>query len=296
MQLETDQVLDEETVVDESEEEAQEDAEGSETAGADDASAEATDDAAEGQDEVEITIGDDKPEPAATEKAPSWVADLRKRNRELAKALREAQAAQLQPAATAQEEPIGPKPAMSDADVDFDADKFEAKLLAWNERKRKAEDAKREREQAAQANAEAWRQTLGKYESELKAIKAPGVEEAEEAVKDAFSVVQHGIIIQGAENRAQIVYALGRNPKRLQELAAIKDPVKFAIEIGKVSALMKVTTRKPTTAPETGVRGGSPGVTSTATRQDALLKKAQTTGDYTEYFKAQRAARAAKKS
>lgn len=246
--------------------------------------------------EVEITIGDEQPEPEATEKAPSWVADLRKRNRELAKALREAQAAQQQPAAAAQEDPIGPKPAMSDADVDFDADKFEAKLLAWNERKRKSEDAKREREQAAQANAEAWRQTLGKYESELKAIKAPGVEDAEEAVKDAFSVVQHGIIIQGAENRAQIVYALGRNPKRLQELAAIKDPVRFAIEIGKVSALMKVTTRKPATAPETGVRGGSPGVTSTATRQDALLKKAQTTGDYTEYFKAQRAARAAKKS
>lgn len=246
--------------------------------------------------EVEITIGDEQPEPEATEKAPSWVADLRKRNRELAKALREAQAAQQQSSTPAQEEPIGPKPAMSDADVDFDADKFEAKLLAWNERKRKAEDAKREREQAAQANAEAWRQTLSKYEAELKAIKAPGVEEAEEAVKDALSVVQHGIIVQGAKNRAEIVYALGRNPKRLQELAAIKDPVTFAIEIGKVSALMKVTTRKPTTAPETGVRGGSPGVTSTATRQDALLKKAQATGDYTEYFKVQRAARAAKKS
>lgn len=246
--------------------------------------------------EVEITIGGEEPEPSETEKAPSWVADLRKRNRELAKELREARAAQAQPAAVAQAEPIGPQPAMGDADVDYDADKFAAKLLAWNERKRKVDDAKREQEQTAQANADAWRQTLGKYETELKAIKAPGVEDAEEAVKDAFSVIQHGIIIQGAENRAQIVYALGRNPKRLQELAAIKDPVKFAIEIGKVSALMKVTTRKPTTAPETGVRGGSPGVTSTATKQDALLKRAQATGDYTEYFKAQRAARAAKKA
>lgn len=291
MTQEIEDVLDKEQEVDTQQEQVTEDAEG--------ANAEVEQDQEQDEDpaEVDITIGDEQPEPEATEKAPSWVADLRKRNRELAKALREAQAAQLQPAATAQEEPIGPKPAMSDADVDFDADKFEAKLLAWNERKRKAEDAKREREQAAQANAEAWRQTLSKYESELKAIKAPGVQEAEEAVKDALSVVQHGIIIQGSdEDRAKLVYALGRNPKRLQELAAIKDPVKFTYALGKVAALMKTATRKPATAPETGVRGGSPGVTSTATRQDALLKKAQATGDYTEYFKAQRAARAAKKS
>lgn len=245
--------------------------------------------------EVEITIGDDEPEPAATEKAPGWVADLRKRNRELARELREAKAAQTQPA-QAQDEPLGARPEMADKDIDYDADKFAAKLLDWNEKKRKIDDAKREKEAATKANEDAWRQTLGKYENELKAIKAQGVEEAEEAVKDAFSIVQHGIIIQGADNRAQIVYALGRNPKRLQELAAIKDPVKFAIEIGKVSALMKVTTRKPTVAPETGVRGGSPGVTHTSTKMDGLFKKAQATCDYTEFYKAQRAQRAAKKS
>lgn len=246
--------------------------------------------------EVEITIGDDEPEPAATEKAPSWVADLRKRNREQAREIRELRAAQAQPAAVAQAETLGPEPSMQDADVDFDADKFKAKLLAWNEKKRKIDDAKRDQEAKEEAGREAWQKTLSAYETEKKSLKVQGFEDAEAAVQDALSIVQQGIIIHAADNRAQIVYALGRNPKRLQELAKIEDPAKFAVEIGKVSALMKVTTRKPTVAPEAGVRGGSPGVTSTSTRTDALLKKAQATGDYTDYFKAQRAARAAKKS
>lgn len=246
--------------------------------------------------EVEITIGGEEPEPDVVEKAPGWVSDLRKKNRELARELREVRASQAQPAATSQVEPIGPQPAMADSDVDYDAEKFAAKLLAWNERKRAAEDAKRSKDAQEQSHKDAWQKTMAQYETEKKALKVSGYEDAEATVQDALSVVQQGIIIQGADNRAQIVYALGRNPKRLHELAAITDPVKFAIEIGKVSALMKVTTRKPVVAPETGVRGGSPGVTSTATKTDAMLKRAQTSGDYTEYFKAQRAARAAKKS
>lgn len=292
MPPEIDQVMEEEVIVDEPEEEAQEAAadEPADTADEEDA---ATDE----PDEVEITIGDDEPEPAATEKAPSWVADLRKRNRELAKELREVKATQAQPAATqAQPEAIGAMPTMGDADVDYDGDKFAAKLLAWNERKRKADDAKREKEAADRKSQEEWQTTLSQYEVEKKALKVAGLEEAEELVKDTLSIQQHAMIIHGSEDRAKIVYALGRNQKRLQELAKITDPVKFAIEIGKVSVLMKVTTRKPTVQPETGVRGGKPGVTQTSTKMDGLLKKAQTTGDYTEYFKANRAARAAKKS
>lgn len=282
-------VIDDEVIV---EDEATE-----ETADTTDDTAEQTTDEATADEpaEVEITIGEDEPEPSATEKAPSWVADLRKRNRELARELREARAAQAQPQQQAQTEALGPEPSMQDADVDFDADKFKAKLLAWNEKKRKIDDAKRDQEAKEQAGREAWQKTLQAYETEKKSLKVQGYEDAEALVQDTLNIVQQGIIIQGADNRAQIVYALGRNPKRLQELAKIEDPVKFAIEVGKVSALMKVTTRKPTVAPESGVRGGSPGVTSTGAKTDALLKKAQATGDYTAYFAAQRAARAAKK-
>lgn len=288
----SDDVIDDEVIV-EDEQTTDESVDATDEAASEQTTDEATTDEAA---EVEISIGDDEPEPAATEKAPSWVADLRKRNRELARELREAKAAQAQaqPAAQAVDS-IGPEPSMQDADVDFDADKFKAKLLAWNEKKRKADDAKREQEAREQAGREAWQKTLQAYETEKKSLKVQGYEDAEALVQDTLNIVQQGIIIQGADNRAQIVYALGRNPKRLQELAKIEDPVKFAIEVGKVSALMKVTTRKPTVAPESGVRGGSPGVTSTGAKTDAMLKKAQATGDYTAYFAAQRAARAAKK-
>jgi len=286
MPPELDQVLEEEPIAD-ADDDTPADADASD-------GADATAHAPGADAEVEITIGDDEPEPEQPEKAPSWVADLRKRNRELAKELREAKASKAQPAQQQAPSDPGPMPKQSDADIDYDGDKYAAKLLEWTERKRRHEEAQREAEAKERAVREAWQKTLNQYEAEKKALKVQGYADAEAAVQDVLSTVQQGIIIQGADNRAQIVYALGRNTKRLQELAGIDDPVKFAIEIGKVSALMKVTTRKPTVQPETGVRGGSPGVQQTSSKSDALLKKAQASGDYTEYFRAQRAARAKK--
>jgi hypothetical protein len=250
---------------------------------------------AEEAEELEITIGDEKPEPQ-TEAAPDWVKEVRQRNRELATKNRELEAqiqAKNQPEAKAADP--GPEPAMGDADIDYDADKFKDKWRSWNDKRRKIEDEERARKDAETQAQQAWQKTIDTYKGEAKALKVPDFDDAEEAAKEALSVVQQAIIVQAVEKRAQMMYALGKNPKRLQDLAAITDPVKFAVKIGEMAAMMKVTSRKPTTKPEAAVRSSAAGVAVGNAKMDGLLKKAEQTGDYTAYLKAQRESRAAKK-
>ncbi len=248
------------------------------------------DDAGEQQaeaEELEITIGDDRPE--QTEAAPSWVKELRKKNRELAQRNRELEEKAKAPAAQEREPEIGPEPEMGDADVDYDDDKFKAKWAMWNKAKIQAEAKQAEAAETQRKAGEAWQKTLDTYRSEAKALKVPDYDDAEGALKEAFSTVQQAIIVQAVEKRAQLVYALGKNPKRLAELAAIDDPVKFAVKIGEMAALMKVTSKKPTTKPESSPRSGHSGVAVGNAKLEDMRKQAEKTGDFTAYFNAKRA-------
>jgi hypothetical protein len=100
-------------------------------------------------------------------------------------------------------------------------------------------------------------------------------------------------VLQGADNPALVIYALGKNPKKAAELAKIEDPVKFAFAVAKLEKELKVTNRKAAPAPErmvssTGRVSGA--VDSTLER---LRAEAEKTGNYTKVlqYKRQKAAK-----
>ena len=89
-------------------------------------------------------------------------------------------------------------------------------------------------------------------------------------------------MLQGADNPALVVYALGKNPKKAQELASIKDPVKFAFAVAKLEKDLKVTNRRAAPPPERVVSGTgrvSGAVDSTLER---LREEASKSGDMTK--------------
>jgi hypothetical protein len=117
------------------------------------------------------------------------------------------------------------------------------------------------------------------YAKSKKALKVKDFQDAEDEVAAQFSEVQQAIVIAGAANPGALVYALGKNPKKLQELASIKDPVKFAVAVGKLETEVKVTKRTSTKpAPETPLRSTSSAAASTATLE-RLEAEAAKTGD-----------------
>lgn len=264
-------------VVDEVDDEQADDGSADES-GDDDAGA-ANDGSDEGESETDgvvVTIGE---ESAADEgedqaRAPEWVRELRKSNREKDRVIRELQAKVSQANPAPSSVVLGPKPTL--AACDFDEDKFEADLTAWHERKREVEDKQREIASAEQKAKDAWQAKLNEYGKAKSALKVKDFEDAEASAQEVFSVTQQGVILNGSENAAVMMYALGKNPKKAKELAAITDPVKFAFAIAKLETQLKVTPRKIVPPPERQLRGGAGG-----SAVDSALQRLQSEADKT---------------
>lgn len=251
----------------------------------------AGDEAAE--DELVVTIGDEAPpqEEEEVRQAPEWVRELRKTNRELARRNKELEKAASEKAAPATATTLGPKPKL--ADFDFDTDKFEEALTKWNDQKRAIDSESIARQAEERKAQEAWQARLGEYGESKAKLKVKDFDEAEASVFEAFSPVQQGIAVQGAENPGLVIYAIGKNPKKLKELAAITDPVKFAFAVARLEKDLKMTTRKAPPPPEKVVTGSAPKSGVVDSQLDKLRADAEKTGDYTKVTAYKRQKRAA---
>ena len=87
------------------------------------------------------------------------------------------------------------------------------------------------------------------------------------------------------------VYALGKNPKKLAELASIKDPVRFAVAVAKLETQLKVSTRKPPPPPPKITSGSAPVSGSVDSTLERLRAEAERTGDYTKVIQYKRSKR-----
>ena len=247
----------------------------------------------EDTEEVVVSIGEEAPPPEEHTPAPEWVKELRKTNRELQRQNRELQG-RLQ-AAPPETKPvvIGNKPKLEDHD--YDADAYEEALTSWFERKRQADEINAKQEAEVMNQQKAWQAKLDGYGKAKAELRVKDFEDAEEVAQQVFSITQQGVLLQGADNPALVVYALGKNPAKAKELAEIKDPVKFAFAVAKLEKDLKVTNRRQAPAPErivTGTGRSSGAVDSTLER---LREEAARTGNMTKVIQYKSQKRSASK-
>jgi len=237
-----------------------------------------TEDTAE---EVVISIKGESPAPEEEEKqAPEWVKNLRKSYRELQREKRELEEKLKMVLPAPENNPVDPGKKPTLEACDYDSDKFENELANWFERKRQADEAVAKYRTKQQAEQETWQKKLEGYNQSKSGLKVSDFQDAEEAVLESLSVTQQGIILQGAQNPAVMVYALGKNPKKAKELAEITDPVQFAFAVAKLETQLSVT-RKQLPPPEKRiVSNGNPGTSSV--QLDRLREEAARTGDYSK--------------
>jgi hypothetical protein len=230
--------------------------------------------------EITIMIGDE-PVEEEVQAAPDWVRDLRKKNREDQKRIRELEARLAQTQAPAQTQ-LGKKPILED--FDYDTTAYESALADWFDKKRSFDaqlEAKKRQEEEIQ---EQWNNKLESYASARNSLKVKDFEDAESTVAEMFNITQQGVVIQGAENPALLIYALGKNPKKAKELASIADPVKFAFAIAKLETQLKVTGKKSPPPPEKTVGGTAPIRGAIDSNLDRLRAEAERTGDYSKVY------------
>jgi hypothetical protein len=243
------------------------------------------------ENEVVVSIGEEAPPTEEEKPAPKWVRELRRTQRELQRENRELKAKLEAPVST-ETKPVqvGVKPTLDSCD--YDSEKFEAELAQWYERKREADAAEAQVRSEQEAQERAWKAKLEAYGKAKAELRVRDYDDAEEAVQQFLDVTQQGVLIEGADNPALLVYALGKNPAKAKELAAIKSPVKFAFAVAKLEKELKVSNRsKQAPPPEKTVSGTgriSGAVDSTLER---LRAEADLTGDRTkvvQYMKQQR--------
>jgi hypothetical protein len=237
----------------------------------------------EPEEDVVVSIGDEEP-PTEEPRAPDWVRELRKSHRELQRKVKEYEAKeQTAPAHTAIPT-LGAKPKLEDHD--YDTEKYEESLESWYRKKDAVEAAKREQQRQLDEQQKAWQSKLDNYSQAKTDLKVKDFEDAESTVQDTLNTVQQGVVLQGAENPALVVYALGKNPKKAKELAAISDPVKFAFAVAKLESQLKVTSsRKPPPPERSAPSGNAPISGSTDSTLERLRAEAERTGDMTKVIR-----------
>jgi hypothetical protein len=234
-------------------------------------------------DEVQVLIGDEQASEAdqEAERAPQWVRELRKSHRELQRKVREYEQQQAATPAAPVVQTLPPKPKLEDHD--YDTDNYERALESWYRQRDDVERSKRDAERRAEEERTAWQAKLDAYGKAKSELKVRDYDDAEHQVMEALSQTQQAVVLQGSDNPALVVYALGKNPKRAKELAAVTDPVKFAFAVAKLEAQLKVQPRSKPPAPERGVPSGTAPVSGAS---DATLERlraeAERTGDYTK--------------
>jgi hypothetical protein len=237
---------------------------------------------AEQEEETIVSIGEESVEEAAERHtpAPQWIKELRQKTRDQARQIRELTERANGAAGVVQKIQVGKKPTLEACD--FDAERFERELDTWHDTKRKADQQEAQEKEQADAQGKQWQERMQGYEKSKAILKVIDFEDAESAVQEALTVTQQGIIVSGVDNSALMIYALGKNPAKLKELAAIKDPVKFTFAIAKLEPQLKTTTRNKAPAPER--RLDSSGSTSGVVNNELekLRAEAEKTGDYTK--------------
>jgi hypothetical protein len=82
------------------------------------------------------------------------------------------------------------------------------------------------------------------------------------------------------DNPALVIYALGKNPAKAKELAAVTSLSRFAVLAGRLETEVKTSKRASKPQPETSITGLAPGgITGSDATLERLRAEAMRTGD-----------------
>lgn len=226
--------------------------------------------------------------------APEWAKQLRKDHRRIQRELADERRKNAAGAPAAQvDAPLGAPPTLESCG--WDENEFRTQTAAFIKREHDVEQRKVQQAQEVERQKQAAQNLVATYKKQQTGLKVRDFEDAEDSVVSSLSEVQQNILLAGADNTALVVYALGKNPEKLAELAKITDPVRFAFAAGKLEKDIKVQPRKGSSKPEpeTILRSSASLTGGGNSALDAARKKAEQSGDYTEVNRIKRQQKAA---
>jgi hypothetical protein len=200
--------------------------------------------------EIVVSFGDEEAPPASSEQENSTIREMRKALRE-----KEAQLKELEKKVAPQEIEVGQKPTLESCE--YDEERFEQEFNAYLDRKSSAEAAKSEAQKAQEETAKRYQAKVETYAAQKTELGVKDFDNAEAEVLGTLNQAQQAILVHGAQNKALLVYALGRSPEKLRQLASIADPIEFAFAAARLEGQTKMERKRPATNPESRVSGAA---------------------------------------
>lgn len=249
-------------------------------------------DDADGSEEAEqdaVYIGEPPEDTSASSEdsqqaAPEWAKALRKDYRRVQRELADERrkSAAVSTPAVQPTEVLGAPPTLEACG--WDEAEFRKQTAAHLKKEREIEDRQLQQAEAVRQHQAEANARVKTYQTQQKSLKVKDFADAEDEVCGVLSEQQQNMLLAGADNTALLVYALGKNPEKLAELAKITDSVRFAFAAGKLEKDIKVQPRKGNTKPQpeqvtrstASLSGGG------NSALEAARKKAEMSGDYTE--------------
>lgn len=182
------------------------------------------------------------------------------------------------------------KPEMGDEGIDWDPEKYAEALDKWNEDKITFQQHQAAQEAKREAFGKKFQEGQTRYQTErAKALKKyAGFEKAEAAVAELPEPLQAGLMIN-SKNPAALVMVLGRNAdlRKQVEDAYNTDHIALGYLIRDIEARAGSKPKAKQQHNSTPDVKGQNGIANVG-QLEALRKKAEATGNYTEYFAAKK--------
>lgn len=163
---------------------------------------------------------------------------------------------------------------------DYDEDKQRAAWREFNNATQahadwKSRQDKRDADRTRQAESQAKQ-----IEQQRNSLGVADYDEKSALVRDRLTDAQIGVLTNGAQNPAKLIYALGRSPSKLEALASEDNLARFAVMIGGMERDIKVMKRNAPAA-DTRVRGATASASLPSADKELarLEKEAERTND-----------------
>lgn len=237
----------------------------------------------EDEGELIVSFGDTPSPDDDPENESAVIRDLRKRHREAVKKLKDLEAKVSETSGAAKPVELEPEPTLESCD--WDEARFKRDLLSWQDKKRQVEQAENAKREEAEKQQKAWDSKLEQYKTAKTSLKLPDYDDSEAVIEDALNPIQQAAIINTntPEQAAMLIYALGKNPAKLEELKKFdNDPMNFIAAVTRMAMEMKVTKSKAKPNPEKKLTGSGNLSGTVDSTLERLRAEAEKTGDYSK--------------
>lgn len=239
------------------------------------------------EDEISIEIEGEEPDDET-----SAIRLLRERERRLTRENYDLRQKQGKPTPVT----VGEKPTLEKCD--WDEERFERDLTAWHEAKRQSEQHETSQQAEQREQTQEFERLRARHQAKAAALRIPNFQAHEDALAAVLGPELTGAALVMANDSAKLVAAVGSRPALLEKLQMEKNPLRKLAMLKDWEHKM-VVKRKNVPDPEAATILKSTAPVSRAgvdKKAEALLAKAQQTGNMNEYSRYMRDSRQAKRA